>query len=122
MERGKAMFNTCKLSMGVISATSKSSFFDNIQQFILKRTTETEGWFLNYCDNTTNEPESKYLELILHKVGRKNEKMTKLTSLFEKNSVKSFKEEGRQSSDEDYSFTILKMGILMMSLLRKMPL
>lgn len=55
------MFNTNKLQINIGSAGSKPGFFDNFQEFIMKCTTETEGWFLYYCENNPLKPDDKYL-------------------------------------------------------------
>lgn len=61
--------------------TPKPNFFNNFQEFIMKCTTETEGWFLYYCENSPDRPNDKYLEQILNKIVKKNEKITKLAVL-----------------------------------------
>ncbi len=47
----------------------------------MKCTTETEGWFLYYCENCPEQPNEKYLEQILAKISKKSEKIHKLVNL-----------------------------------------
>lgn len=84
------MFNTrgLEIPMGQLTAAKKPWLFDNFQEFIMKCTTETEGWFLYFCENSEQRPDEKYLDQVLAKINKKSEKINKLIGLIEKCSSK----------------------------------